>query len=78
VEKLPNGFGTQIGENGPCCLVVKKRIAIARALYKNPEVLLMDATSSLDTSAESIVKKVIDDFKLKGKTSYRYCAEAAL
>jgi ATP-binding cassette subfamily B protein len=27
-----------------------------------------EATSSLDTSAESIVKKVIDDFKLKGKT----------
>jgi ATP-binding cassette subfamily B protein len=48
----------------------KQRIAIARALYKNPEVLLMDeATSSLDTSAESIVKKVIDDFKLKGKPS---------
>jgi ATP-binding cassette subfamily B protein len=48
----------------------KQRIAIARALYKNPEVLLMDeATSSLDTSAESIVKKVIDDFKLKEKPS---------
>jgi ATP-binding cassette subfamily B protein len=28
-----------------------------------------EATSSLDTSAESIVKKVIDDFKLKGKPS---------
>jgi ATP-binding cassette subfamily B protein len=46
----------------------KQRIAIARALYKNPEVLLWTRLLPLDTSAESIVKKVIDDFKLKGKT----------
>ena len=47
----------------------KQRIAIARALYKNPEVLLMDeATSSLDTNSERIVKEVIDNFKLQGKT----------
>ena len=47
----------------------KQRIAIARALYKNPEVLLMDeATSSLDTNSERIVKEVIDNFKSQGKT----------
>lgn len=70
VEKLPNSFETQIGENGAMLSGgQKQRIAIARALYKNPEILLMDeATSSLDTSSEQVVKKVIDDFKSQGKT----------
>ncbi len=69
-EKLPNGFETQVGENGAMLSGgQKQRISIARALYKNPEILLMDeATSSLDTHSEVIVKQVIDDFKLKGKT----------
>jgi len=70
VEKLPNGFNTLIGENGTTLSGgEKQRIAIARALYKNPEILIFDeATSSLDSHSEQYVKSVIQDLKRNGKT----------
>ncbi len=70
IDKLPNGFNTQIGENGASLSGgEKQRLAIARALYKNPEILVFDeATSSLDSESEQYVKSMIQTLKKQGKT----------
>jgi ATP-binding cassette subfamily B protein len=69
-SKLEHGWDTIVGERGSKISGgEKQRIGIARALAKNPEILIFDeATSALDSVSEKIVQKSID-VSCKGKTS---------
>jgi ATP-binding cassette, subfamily C, bacteriocin exporter len=71
IDTLPMGFRTYLGENGATLSMgQKQRIAIARALYRNPEVIIMDeATSSLDGLAEMFVQNALKLLRNEGKTS---------
>lgn len=70
IEKLPQGYYTRLGEEGlNLSGGQRQRISIARAIYKNPSVLILDeATSALDTEAEKIVQDALANL-MQNRTS---------
>jgi len=63
IERLPNGLESVVGERGVKLSVgEKQRVSIARALLKDPPILILDeATASVDTTTERLIQQALDN-----------------